>query len=41
MVEMEKRCHRDRELLGGRLFDDNKTQTHIFLNRILTKHEDS
>ena len=41
MVEMEKRCHRDRELLGGRLFDDSKTQTHIFLNRILTKHKDS
>ena len=40
MVETEKRCHRDRELLGGRLFDDSKTQTHIFLNKILTKHED-
>ena len=35
MVESEKRCHRDRELLGGGLGDDTKTQTHIFLNKIL------
>ena len=38
MVESEKRCHRDRDLLGGGLGDDKGTQTHIFLHRIF-KHE--
>lgn len=40
MVDAEKRCHRDRELLGGGAHsDDSKTQTHIFLNKIMNKHD--